>query len=434
MNAILATREHDRVPLGRTLLPWFSALRWVMIAVLAGALPASESLLGLHVDLTIALPALFAMAAMNVAQRWWHKNHPDAIGDGTIAIHAAFDMIAITVVLGASGGAANPFSAVLLVYIALAASLLSALHTFLLAALAACTFGTLFFVPGAETCHNPATSFSNHLYGMWVAFAVGASLVAFFLTRVRRALVERDHELEELRRRGEASAKFEAVGTLAAGAAHELGTPLGTICVIASELERQATQNRDAEGAALLIEQSRAIQSQVERCRSVLTRMRPGAHRTEPLFDTALAPSVHAAVSSWLAAHPEAHVELGPVDAANVTLSQADIEAAICVLLDNAHAATSEVGATDPIVVEARSIDGVAFVAVEDAGAGIAEDVAKHIGDPFFSTKGTGDGMGMGLFVVRSLLEEIGGHLVVENRLPRGTRVRLDFGAVKAPA
>ena len=104
--------------------------------------------------------------------------------------------------------------------------------------------------------------------GCGSAFVIAAGLVAYFLTRVRRALDERGREIARLRRQAEEGARFAALGTLAAGTAHELATPLGTIAVLAGELDGAA---RRGDGARA------AIAAQVARCRDIITRMQAGA-------------------------------------------------------------------------------------------------------------------------------------------------------------
>jgi two-component system sensor histidine kinase RegB len=404
--------------LGSSLLGWLFWLRWVIVAILAAALPASAWWLGLPVSYAVAVPALVVLGVANLV---FHRKPGAARARAPrtyLAGHVVLDVFAIAVVLGASGGAANPFSAILLVYVALAASMLPPTATFFIAGLAACTFGALFFVPGSASCHVPGVSFANHLYGMWVAFALGAGLVAFFLTRVRRALQRREAELAELSRRAHESMKFAALGTLAAGTAHELATPLGTVAVLASELEHASLEESRVH--------ARAIVDQVARCRAVLERMRPGARPAEG-GDADLATSVPLAVTAWRAAHPDVALEIRRATGALVPLAHADVEAALFVLLDNARAAgPSATGA--PIVVEAGERDGVPFVSVEDAGVGIPDAALPHVGEPFFTTKSVGEGMGLGLYVVRTLLGQAGGRLEIEQREPTGTRIRMLFG------
>ncbi len=393
-------------------------MRWVVIALLLVSLPASAHLLALPVRYEIAGAAIAALTLLNIAL----ARTKAKLGEIPLAATVAADMAAIAVVLGASGGAANPMSALLLVYVALAAAMFGARITFSLAAFAACTFGALFLLPEDASCHvaPESAAFSRHLYGMWAAFALVAALVAAFVIEVRRALRARDAELERLRASSEAAARFAAIGTLAAGVAHELGTPLATIQVLAAELKRGDV----ADGA------SQPILDQVERCRAVLRRLQPGATGGP----TGGAPvdlreSVLAGVDVWRAAHPESEVVIAGSDPCSVALERDDVQAALQVLLDNARHATQGAGSDGPIVVRTGvDVKEGVYLEVEDDGGGMDPAVAQRIGEPFLSTKAPGEGMGLGIYLVRNLLAELGGRVDVAARAPRGTRVRLWFG------
>src|SRR6201999_2562972 len=102
-----------------------------------------------------------------------------------------------------------------------------------------------------------------HLRGMWVAFAVAAAFIVYFITRVTRALGSREAELARAREIAARSEKLASMATLAAGAAHELATPLSTIAVVARELER-------ATDPSALTTDAKLIREQVERCRDIL--------------------------------------------------------------------------------------------------------------------------------------------------------------------
>jgi two-component system sensor histidine kinase RegB len=410
----------------RTVAPWLVGLRWAVFGVLAATLPLDEALFGFHVRWAVAVPVLAAVIVVNAA-RQRRVAAGDAPSTRGLALGAAFDLFAIDALLAASGGAANPFSAVLVVHVALAASLLPARTTFALAALAACLFGALFALPTGACCPNhPANGeFSAHLYGMWGAFVVAAGLVAYFLTRVRSALAAREREIAELRQQADESARFAALGTLAAGTAHELATPLGTIAVLASEI---------ASGAEPAERGGKTIAAQVARCRDILTRMQAGAAEARPIAPTPLGAAVRRAVEAWRRAHPEAEVridEQAPA-AAPIPLAAEDVEAAICALLDNALHASAAVQSEQAITVGTAVVAGAVKVVVEDDGAGIAPDLRGRLGEPFLTTKEPGEGMGLGLYWIRTLLARIGGRLEVEPRAPRGTRVVLRFAAGEA--
>jgi two-component system sensor histidine kinase RegB len=404
----------------RILLRWLLGLRFAVFGLLALTLPIGERYFGFHVDYRLAVPALVAVAIASAAVL--RRRAADPVPSRVIAFGVALDLIAIGTLLAASGGAANPFSAVFFVHVALAASLLPARTTFALAALAAGVFAALFALPSGACCahHAPDESFSAHLYGMWLAFVVAAALVAYFLTRVRRALEERGREIARLRRRAEEAERFTALGTLAGGTAHELATPLGTIAVLAAEIgEASGDEARDHAGA---------IAAQVARCRDILRKMQAGVAASPSAgAETAIGEAVRSAVQAWRKANPSATVTLreGAGAEAAVRLSADDFEAAVCALLDNALHASAAAGTSDPIEVAIERDGKGILVCVEDAGSGVAQHLRGRLGEPFLTTKQPGEGMGLGLYLVRTLLEQAGGRLEVSSREPRGTRVTL---------
>ncbi|APR82992.1 Sensor histidine kinase PrrB (RegB) [Minicystis rosea] len=407
------------------LMRWLVGLRWAVFAVLAATLPFDEALFGFHVRWAIAVPVLCAVLVVNaVLGRRVAAGEP--VSTRALALGAAFDLVAIGALLAASGGAANPFSAVFVVHVALAASLLPARTTFALAALAACLFGGLFALPTGACCsaHAASGDFSTHLYGMWLAFVVAAGLVSYFLTRVRSALDAREREIAQLRRQAEEGARFAALGTLAAGTAHELSTPLGTIAVLAGEI---------ASGAEPATRGGQTIAGQVARCRDIITRMQAGAATDRAGAPTPVGEAVRRAVEAWRRAHPEAvvHVDERAPAAAPIPLAAEDVEAALCALLDNALHATA-VAKGEAITVGTAIEAGAVQVVVEDEGAGVPPDLRGRLGEPFLTTKEPGEGMGLGLYWIRTLLSRIGAQLEIEPRAPRGTRVVIRFAEAKA--
>ena len=118
---------------------------------------------------------------------------------------------------------------------------------------------------------------SLHLQGMWVAFGVAASFIVYFLLRVRRALERHERELDAARAAGLRQERLASLATLAAGAAHELMTPLSTIAVIAGDLQRDLAQPGASPRA---VEDARLVRAQVDRCRAIIERMRADAGDT----------------------------------------------------------------------------------------------------------------------------------------------------------
>lgn len=395
-----------------------TALRFAVGALLLVTLPLSERVLGFPVEYAIAIPAMALVLASNVILATRAKT--GRMPPRTLAASLALDLLGVFAVLAASGGAANPWSALFLVHIALAAAILPRGPTIALSALAASLFLALFAVPSGACCPNHPThdAFSTHLYGMWFAFALSAGIIAMFVTRVRSALEARGREIARLRREAEDNMRFRALATLAAGTAHELNTPLGTIAVLAYELA-------DHEQPQFVKKHAEAIGTQVERCREVITRLHAGAAKRAPIETTEIKSKVLEAVDAWRAAHPDAsvHAKTSSMETLHVSLGAADVEAAVGALLDNAWFASRAVDATEPVTVELGRDDRGPFIAVEDAGIGIPNELRQRLGEPFVTTKEPGEGMGLGLWLVRRTVEEAGGKLEIVPGAKRGTRV-----------
>ena len=209
------------------------------------------------VGVSIASNAVLALGRRRLAD-------PRTLCGGALTL----DTLLLTGLLQPSGGASNPFSVLYLVYIALAAVVLGARWTWFLAALSVVCYGVLVLGRACGSTHaaHGAADLGAHLQGMWVAFTVAAVLTAYFVVKLSTALERRDAEIAEMRERAARHERLAALTTLAAGAAHELGTPLATIAVAAGELERALRALPEAQARALL-EDARLIRAELERCR-----------------------------------------------------------------------------------------------------------------------------------------------------------------------
>ena len=399
-----------------------TALRFAVGAILLLTLPVSERVFGFHVQYVIAVPAMAGALTCNLVLALRAKKQ--RMPARTLAACLALDLLAVFAVLAASGGAANPWTALFLVHIALAAAILPRGTTIALTGLAVALFLALFAVPSGTCCPNHPTNgaFSTHLHGMWFAFALSAGIIAMFVTGVRSALEARGREIARLRREADNHARFRALATLAAGTAHELNTPLGTIAVLSYELA-------DEQDPRFVKKHAEAIGAQVERCREVITRLQASTVKRASIEPTEMTGAAVRAVGAWRAAHPDARVNVvdGAGKTLRVPLAAADVEAAIGALLDNAWFASRAIETTDPITVELGRDEHGPFIAVEDGGIGIPKDLRQRLGEPFVTTKEPGEGMGLGLWLVRRTVEEAGGKLEMNAGVDRGTRVVMRF-------
>ncbi len=427
----------SRVADGRaeTNLTWLVKLRWGAIA--------AESALVLIVDrTTVELPIgpLFAVLAVVLASnvglvaflrraRGQQDRRPERIRDRHVGFTLAFDVIALTTMLAFTGGPLNPFSSLYLVYIALASAVLGTRWIWTLVGLSAAAFAILFVdslsrdLGGADH----ATHMRIHLKGMWLAFMVAALFIGYFVGRVQRALSQREAELAQVRAQQARNEKLAALATLAAGAAHELATPLSTIAVVAKELEK-ALQKARVDPA--FVEDASLIREEVARCRTVLDQLAADAGGSVGDEPASIALERLVALScEGLAPTPRIDTQVEPRadgEAAAIRVPVRAVALAMRGVIKNAQDASPPDG---DVVVRAHATGDVVRVEVRDRGEGMDAPTLARVGDPFFTTKEPGRGMGLGLFLTRSVLEHLHGELRIDSEPGRGTVVTLSFPA-----
>jgi two-component system, sensor histidine kinase RegB len=265
-----------------------------------------------------------------------------------------------------------------------------------------------------------------HVRGMWIAFSISAGLLVYIVQRVRRALTVVQQALADERSLSERKDRVASLATLAAGAAHELSTPLSTIAVVVKELQRSAARH-DAPREAQ--EDLQLIREQVDRCRDILHHMsaQAGENAGEPFVDVTLARWVDAALEF---VPRRDRVEVGAdVDLAAYAVRgpPRGLSRALRGLVKNALQASAE-GALVRLRMTVE--DGSARADVIDEGPGMAAEILSKAGEPFFTTKIPGEGMGLGLFLTQTLAAQLGGSLELRSTPGQGTAATLRLPVV----
>ncbi len=396
-------------------LAWLVRLRWFAVGSQALTVVVAERLLQTPLDTTRLYAIVATTAASNLLCAWWLRSRPQ-VREGVLTALMGFDFVLLTALLHAAGGPSNPFTVLYLVHIALASAVLRPSHVWLLALLASACFGALFALPSdGQTMHmhhHDAAAMSLHLQGMWVAFAVAAFVIAYFVTRVTHDLELQRKEAERAQASALRNEKLASLATLAAGAAHELATPLATIAVVAKELERELREGQNAEDARL-------IRDEVERCKVILEQMATDAGESSGEAFTRVRASelVHKSLDGL---RERERVVVQMVTDSVLEVPTTVLARALRGLVRNAlQASTHEV----QLRVEEQA--GVVTIEVRDRGTGMAPETLANVGEPFFTTKPTGQGMGLGVFLARALCDRLGGKLELASVLGEGTTVRI---------
>jgi two-component system sensor histidine kinase RegB len=404
-------------------IQWLARLRWAEVAGQAATVLVAQFLLGGQLPIAALLGVVSLGLVSNLAVEmvfFGGRRHgaitPRPVHEWHIALIMMIDIAILTGLLYLTGGPSNPFSFLYLVQIALAAVLVRARWTWMLVGLSFVGFGILL------VAHEPlAIPEDNHAYGAWVALGVASAFVVHFLLRITDALALRESELTEARGLAARQERLASLATMAAGAAHELSTPLGTVALAAKELERALTKHSDPELAA----DARLIREQVGRCRSILDQMAQGAGTVgESVTPCSVAELIDETLVGIRDA-PRVLREISEdVSAQKLQLPPRAVSQALRSLVTNAQDASPP---TSAVVITAHVPDGHLEIVIRDRGAGIPHDVKERIGEPFFTTKAPGRGMGLGLFLARAVIEAVGGVLQIDPLAGGGTEVRVQL-------
>lgn len=421
-------------------LSWLLRLRWLAVIGQLLTIFGADRFLGLEMPLDRLLPIILLGAVTNAALALSRRTRlfGETVrkhGEGVLGSILVLDIILLSGLLYVSGGTANPFSIFYLVNIALASTLLKPAWAWALNSLAVACFVSLFFyndplpslrepipVPGRREADYTSV-------GLLVAVAGAATILVYFVTRVKAELAHRESQLALERQRQARTERFEALATLAGGAAHELATPLSTIAVISRELELQLDRQGPIESA---IEDARLIRHEVDRCRAILDQMSFDAGESvgeglvradvRTLLDWAVQPLVEAARVDVVLDEETAAIEIEvPKRAAARTVRS--------VVKNGLDASSPSERVRVDVAVEGRDV----VITVVDRGVGMDPRTIAQASDPFFTTKQPGSGMGLGLFLARSVIDRLGGELEFDSVPGKGTTVLMRLPVVRQP-
>ena len=332
--------------------------------------------------------------------------------DTLVGISLIFDVLILTALLALCGGPSNPFSVFFLMQVAVAAVFGRPLYTWIVVALSSIGFGILFFwhvpLPHSLGGHSMGHegSFSIHLQGMWLAYTLTAMVIGVFVSRVSEARRMAEYGQQK-------AGHLLALATLAAGAAHEIGNPLGTIKLAVGELKRTLGHDNVSEEA---INDLMLIDEEIERAGAVLRRMsqsagelmgeQPRPAELDSLVEVTLNLLGDQKDRVTLVLEPELNEVYWPVQASAQAFQQ---------LLKNALDASD---ASVLFKVQQRGENIRLYI--EDQGAGMEKKILERVGEPFYTT---GSGMGLGVFIARSLIQHAGGTLEIQSAPRKGTQV-----------
>lgn len=360
------------------------------------------------------------LLAFNVVSHVWWLRHRNA-GARALILQLLVDLLALTALLYFSGGPANPFVSLYLVPVAVAAIGLEIAPMLGLTVLTAALY-TWLLQHHVPLPHVHGGDFELHVTGMWVNFLLSAVIMGVVLSRFMSIVRDQRRRLSEARERAIRDESLSALGSLAAGTAHELNTPLATMSLLVDDWI--------ASDAPPAREDVELLRGQLAHCRDhvrALAEMaRRGAAGEATVEDADR--FVHACVDRWRLLRPNATAVFRGGAADREVRIDAALPQALINLINNAADANAVRGRDEPVEVATQVREGWLVVTILDRGAGPAGIAARPRHDS------EGPGLGIGLMISKASIERSRGRVRQFEREGGGCVTEVDLPLTRAPA
>ncbi len=406
-------------------------LRW--FAVVGQLIAVCVVYFGLRFELPIGYCLLFiaASAWLNVYLGFNYAGR-HRLSPAFASMLLAYDMVQLSVLLFMTGGIQNPFIVLIVAPVTVSAATLPGRNTVLLGAVA------LVLTAMLVVLHLPLP-WSNagrpvlpdlYLYGFFAAVAACTIFLAVYAWRLSHEARQMSAALTATELVLAREQQLHALDGLAAAAAHELGTPLGTIVLVSKELGKSLPEDSP------LLDDLNLMRGQAQRCREILQKLTRQPTGQDPMH-------LHVTLSQIIDEAADPHrdgsisvvYELAPNDmAVNKTEPQGERNPGLIYGLGNLIENAVDFAETQ-VVIRANWGGGKVVIEIVDDGPGFAPDVIDRVGEPYVTTrpsnKGSGDqtGLGLGFFIAKTLLERTGAVLEFDNHTPpeHGAIIRMTW-------
>jgi two-component system sensor histidine kinase RegB len=412
---------------GRVRLGTLNNLRWMAVIGQSTALILVYFVMGYALPLTLCATAIGASALLNATLSFAYPVTRRLKAHEATAF-LAYDILQLAALLYLTGGVTNPFSLLFVAPVVISAATLELADTLLLATLAftAISFLVEYHRPLPWRPDEVFTLPPVYVFGIWVSLIAGIGFTSIYAWRTANESARMAEALSATQLALARADRLAALGALATAAAHELGSPLGTIAVVAHELARETPQDAPHADDFLL------LRAEAERCRKILTRL------AQP-DDAVIGMTNHLPLGALLDDIAEPHRGL---DLEIAVQAQPGTPPRVWRVPEISYGLNNLVeNATDFAVAKIRLLarwDAKTItVDVIDDGPGFAPEILERIGDPYVTSRPRGrtaakdmerdhqEGMGLGFFIAKTLLEQTGASVSAHNAPEGGALVRV---------
>jgi len=350
---------------------------------------------------------------------------PAPVSRFELFVQLNIDVVVLTALLYYTGGSTNPFAPLYLLPLTLTAASLPGLYAWAMVLVTTCCYSMLFYfyVPLPDMHGSHAYGFRIHVLGMWLGFILSAVLIAGFISRMARTVRSRDRKISTMREQQLRQERILALGTLAAGAAHELGTPLTTMAILLKD------QQPDHPISTITLD---TLNQQLDRCKSILGTISAASGEVRAVAGSSsrLDEHMHQLTDNWLKTRTDvrANVIFNGAQPAPSIVTDQTLDQALVNIFNNAADASPQ-----DVTITGEWSNDVLILEVADRGEGLSPNIADLAGELIHSTKQ--DGLGLGLFLTYATLERLGGKVQLYNREGGGVlcQVRLPLANIQIP-
>jgi two-component system sensor histidine kinase RegB len=346
--------------------------------------------------------------------------------DAELFVQMLLDVVGLTGIFFHTGGASNPFIWFYLLPLMIAATILPRRYTWIMAGITVLCYSALFFIDTPINSEHARhdSGFQTHVLGMWLGFVMSAGFVAVIIVGMAHSLRERDRRLAEAREQALQNERLVALGTLAAGTAHELGTPLGTMAILAAELANEYAGSESTD----LKKKLDILNQQIGRCKEALSTLSDaaGADRAESGHPMPAAAYLREVIAEWQTQRPDADLLTdiqSPMPACDI-IAERTLTQALINILDNAADASP-----GRVSLHASCNTHVLTVEIADRGPGLSDEIHDQLGRHPVTTKR--EGLGVGLYLAHATIQRLGGTLTIGNREHGGTLLTITLPLLK---
>ena len=410
-------------------------LRCIAVVAQCAALGLVYRFLDMELQWLPMLVAILVLTGLSLLT-WLRLRNSKPVSNTEFFAQLCADVLVLTVLLYYSGGSTNPFISLFLLPLVIAAATLPHGYSWAMTGITTGCYTLLmkYYIPlpmkhgsttGSQMDNMPGmdmsdmdmsgmttapvipadNAFNMHVIGMWMGFVISAVVISFFVVRMAHAVRQRDETLAKVREETLRNERIVALGIQAAGAAHEMGTPLSTLAVVIGDLKRDhAVLPEWSDNLAIL-------DSQVQACKRILGKLLANAQDNETQALQPVEQFLAATLDEWQLLRPTVQCDyqaIGPHPAPQLNIVPA-LRAALLNLLNNAADASPE-----RISIEANWSASDFTLKIHDFGKGLTPEAAARAGSAFFTTKE--EGKGLGLLLANATVERMGGKVRLFNR------------------